>query len=42
MSRCDADERGMMGEHVQCGACGTRYHVDVLTLPTSAQGADAG
>ena len=26
-----------VGEHVQCATCGTRYHVDVLNLPTAAQ-----
>jgi hypothetical protein len=25
------------GEHVQCAVCGTRYRMDVLQLPTSAQ-----
>lgn len=26
-----------VGEHVQCATCGTRYHTDVLTMPTAAQ-----
>jgi transcription elongation factor Elf1 len=26
-----------VGEHVQCAICGTRYRMDVLSLPTSAQ-----
>ena len=26
-----------VGEHVQCTTCRTRYHVDVLSLPTAAQ-----
>jgi len=26
-----------VGEHVQCATCKTRYHVDVLNLPTAAQ-----
>ena len=26
-----------VGEHVQCITCKTRYHVDVLNLPTAAQ-----
>jgi hypothetical protein len=26
-----------VGEHVQCAACGTRYHLEVLSLPTAAQ-----
>jgi hypothetical protein len=26
-----------VGEHVQCTTCKTRYHVDVLNLPTAAQ-----
>ncbi len=26
-----------IAEHVQCGACLTRYRIEVLTLPTSAQ-----
>ncbi len=26
-----------VGEHVQCDTCKTRYHVDVLNLPTAAQ-----
>jgi hypothetical protein len=26
-----------VGEHVQCTTCRTRYHVDVLNLPTAAQ-----
>ncbi len=25
------------GQHVQCAVCGTRYRMDVLSLPTSAQ-----
>jgi hypothetical protein len=25
------------GEHVQCAVCGTRYRMEVLSLPTSAQ-----
>src|SRR5262249_13068766 len=32
-----------VGEHVQCAACRTRFHPDVLTLPRpSQQGASAG
>ena len=26
-----------VGEHIQCTACRTRYHLDVLRLPTAAQ-----
>jgi zinc-ribbon family len=26
-----------VGEHVQCATCGTRYRVDVLSLPTASQ-----
>jgi hypothetical protein len=26
-----------VGEHVQCTVCGTRYRMDVLSLPTAAQ-----
>lgn len=26
-----------IAEHVQCGSCQTRYRIEVLTLPTSAQ-----
>jgi hypothetical protein len=25
------------GQHVQCAVCGTRYRMDILSLPTSAQ-----
>jgi len=25
------------GQHVQCAVCGTRYRMDVLALPTTAQ-----
>ncbi|HEY5988280.1 MAG TPA: zinc-ribbon domain-containing protein [Streptosporangiaceae bacterium] len=31
-----------VGAHVQCAACGTRYHADVLNLPTAARRAGAG
>lgn len=26
-----------VGEHIQCATCGTRYHMEVLSLPTAAQ-----
>jgi zinc-ribbon family len=26
-----------VGEHIQCATCHTRYHMDVLNLPTAAQ-----
>jgi hypothetical protein len=28
---------GHVGDHVQCTICGTRYRMDVLSLPTTAQ-----